>query len=205
MRRAVTAFGVVLLLAGCATPGLPVSRVSTIVPTVKGAEGIDVYAGRRRAGEAVPALAGDQLVEVRTYEQAESGFPNSAGKEFAGATCTLQTRHYTARVVTPARVRVPLYRGASSTIAVTCEREGYQPRSVVLAVYNKTKADRLDAATNTGLLGVLAVATFNELTDDSDDEFRYPHARVIMAPLAAKRRGKGRRSEGARMGLGAAQ
>ena len=82
----------------------------------------------------------------------------------------------------PARLRVPIYRLNSSALSVACEREGYEPRSVVVEVYNKTKADRYAATSGNGLAGLLVVAAINELSDETKHEFAYPPPRVIMTP-----------------------
>lgn len=169
------------LVAACAAPGLEVSRVTDIRPTNKAA-GVDVYAERRHKGEKVPDFTGDQLVDVRTYvTQEDSDF---AGPEMAGAKCSVKARDYAAEVVTPARIRVPLYRAQSSPLSVSCEREGHQPKSIVVEVYNKTKSERYAASAGSGLAGLLVMAAINELSDETTHEFAYPPARVIMRPTA---------------------
>jgi hypothetical protein len=170
----------VALLAGCATPGLEVAKISDIRPINKAA-GLDVYDEQRRKGEKVPDFAGDQLVEVRSYKVQEES--ELAGPEIAGAKCALSARDYVAEVVTPARVRVPLYRSQSSPLSVSCTLDGYQPRSVVIEAYNKTKAERYAASSGSGLAGLLVMAAINELSDEKTHTFAYPMARVIMRPL----------------------
>ena len=58
-----------------------------------------------RAGEKVPELAGDQLLDVRSFVTAEGPFGEIAGEEFAGAKCLVKARDYSAQVTTPARRR----------------------------------------------------------------------------------------------------
>jgi len=183
MLRALLAVLVIGLLAGCAAPGLEVARVTEIRPTNR-ASGLDVYAERRRAGDKVPDFAGDQLVDVRTYRTQEDS--DLAGDEFAGAKCSVKTRDYAADVMTPARIRVPLYRLQSSPLSVSCEHAGYQPRSVVVEVYNKTKQERYAASSGSGLAGLIVMAAINELSDETTHTFAYRPARVVMRPLAKR-------------------
>jgi hypothetical protein len=180
MLRLLIGVAAVGLLAGCAAPGLEVARVTDIRPTNKAA-GLDVYAERRRAGDKVPDFAGDQLVDVRTYrEREENGYSD---EEIAGAKCSVKARDYSAEVVTPARIRVPLYRRESSPLSVSCEHPQYQPRSIVLDVYNKTKQDNYSASAGSGLVGFLVMAAINEMSDENTHTFAYPAARLVMKPL----------------------
>jgi hypothetical protein len=161
---------------------MDVSSISEIRPN-SGGPGLDVYAARRRAGEKVPELAGDQILDVRSFVTADGPFGNEIpGEEFAGAKCTVKARDYSAQVTTPARLRVPIYRLESSALSVACDREGYESRSIVLEVYNKTKADRYAASSGNGLAGLLVMAAINELSDETKHEFAYPQARVVMTP-----------------------
>lgn len=190
MIRLLMAVAAVGLLAGCASPGLEVARVTDIRPSNKAA-GLDVYAERRRAGEKVPDFTGDQIVDVRTYrEREESGYSD---EEFAGAKCTVKARDYAADVITPARIRVPLYRRESSPLSVSCEHPEYQPRSIVLDVYNKTKQQNYAASAGSGLVGFLVMTAINEMSDENAHTFAYPPARLVMKPLP--KGGKARRDK----------
>lgn len=171
-----------ILLCSCAPKLMDVSSISEIRPN-SGGPGVDVYATRRRAGEKVPELAGDQILDVRSFVSAEGPFGNEiAGEEFAGARCTVKARDYSAQVTTPARLRVPIYRLESSALSVACERDAFEPRSLVLEVYNKTKADRYAAASGNGVAGLVVMAAINEMSDETKHEFAYPAARVVMTP-----------------------
>jgi hypothetical protein len=177
------------LAAGCARP-MDVATITDIRAS-NGAAGLDVYAERRRKGEKVPDLSGDQVVDVRSYTG--SGEPGSeiAGDEMAGAKCVVKARDYSAHVTTPARIRVPLYRAQSSPLSVTCERDGYRPASGVAEVYNKTKEDRYAAGSSGGgLIGLALMAAVNELSDEAGHEFKYRPAYVVMLPIREVRAGK---------------
>jgi len=181
--RTVWAIPLIAVFAcSCGPKLMEVGSISEIRPN-SGGPGVDVYATRRRAGEKVPELAGDQILDVRTFVSAEGPFGNEiAGEEFAGARCTVKARDYSAQVTTPARLRVPIYRLESSALSVACERDAFEPRSLVLEVYNKTKADRYAAASGNGVAGLVVMAAINEMSDETKHEFAYPSARVIMTP-----------------------
>jgi hypothetical protein len=168
-----------VVLGGCAAPGLEVARVTEIRSTT-GSGGIDVYEPKRRAGGSVPEFAGDQLVEVRTYKNTDEG-----EVELAGATCSLSATGFSASMQTPAKVRVPLYREHSSTLAVTCEMPGYQRRMVTVAPYDATRASRMSSSGSGGLIAVVVVAAIDAAADNSKNDWRYPIARVSLEPNAS--------------------
>lgn len=169
----------VLTLAGCAKP-LEVGSITEIKPP-PGAQGLDLYAARRAAGDKVPDFAGDQIVEVRTYAATESG---SWGDEFAGAACTLKARDYSVSLTTPAKVRVPVFRAQSSPLAAECQKEGFAPTVSEVGVYDLTKEQRLNSAAGAGAMGILFMAAVNAASDETTHDFAYPLVRVVMTPLA---------------------
>jgi hypothetical protein len=171
--------GAALLLSGCAK-ALEVGSITEIQPTT-GSPTLDVLAPIRAADPAQPALAGEQLVEVRSYAMKQG----SGETEFPGAACTLTAPYFQATMVTPAKVRVPLYRNQSSTLAVACDMAGYQRRMVTLSPFDATRDQRLASGTNGGLLGVVAVAAIDALSDNSKNDWVYPPAKVLMEPGAA--------------------
>ncbi len=172
---------VLAVLGGCAKPGLEVASVTEIRSSTGSGE-IDVYEPKRRAGDAVPEFAGEQLVVVATYKNTDEG-----EVEMAGATCSLSATGFSASMRSPAKVRVPLYRGQSSTLAVTCEMPGYKKRMVTVAPYDATRERRLSSSVGGGVIGVLTVATVDALADNSKNEWRYPPARVVLEPNASEK------------------
>ncbi|WP_246739025.1 hypothetical protein [Bradyrhizobium aeschynomenes] len=168
-------------LGGCAAP-LAVNNVTDIRSTT-GSRGIDVYEPKRRTDASVPEFAGDQLVEVRTFHN-----PGGGGEvEMAGASCSLEASGFTATMTSPAKVRVPLYRGQSSTLAVTCQKPGYQKRMITVAPIDATRQARLASGMNGGILGAVIVAGIDAAADNSKNDWRYPVAKVVLEADAAGR------------------
>lgn len=169
-----------LLVAGCAKP-MEVGSITEIKPP-PGAQGVDVFAAQRASGAVVPELAGDQIVDIRTYNEAEAAKPE---EEFAGANCKLSAQDYSADLTTPAKVRVPLYRGQSSTLAVTCEKPGYVTKLQQAAVYNETAQQRIAMGSSRGLIGVALALAVNGVSDTAKDDYKYPIVRIVMAKKIA--------------------
>lgn len=167
-------------LAGCAAP-LAVNNVTDIRSTT-GSRGIDVYEAKRRTDPSAPEFAGDQLVEVRTFQN-----PGQGEVEMAGASCSLEASGFTATMTSPAKVRVPLYRGQSSTLAVTCQKPGYQKRMITVAPIDATRQARLASGANGGILGAVIVAGIDAASDNTKNDWRYPVAKVVLEADAAGR------------------
>ncbi|NOU06170.1 MAG: hypothetical protein HOO99_08310 [Hyphomicrobiaceae bacterium] len=149
----------------------------TDIKPINGAKGIDVHEHRRQAGQqGVPEFAGDQLVEVRSYANQEG----SGDVEFAGATCTVSAAEFSATATTPAKVRVPLYRGQSSTLAVMCASPGFKNRSITLAPDDVTRQQRYSTGSGAGVLGLVAAVAVDGLSDNTKNEWRYPLARMVL-------------------------
>jgi hypothetical protein len=173
--RLVTGLAVIgaCCLGGCAAP-LAVNSVTDIRSST-GSRGVDVYEPKRRTDASVPEFAGDQLVEVRTFQNSDHG-----EAEMAGASCSLAASGFSATMTSPAKVRVPLYRGQSSTLAVTCQKPGFQKRMVTVAPFDATRASRLASGSGGGLIGAVLVAAVDAAADNSKNDWRYPVARVVM-------------------------
>ncbi len=177
---------VVFAMGGCAAQPLEVSSVTSIQP-LNGATGTDVYAQQRAAGAPVPAFGGDQLLEVRTYEEKEG----EGRVEMAGAHCTLSAGSFTADMTTPAKVRVPLYRNQSESLSVQCEKAGYKNRMITLKAFDKTRADRFrnmtSAGAGGGLIGAVTTAAIagvvDATSDNSENVWHYPPAKVDLEPV----------------------
>lgn len=165
----------VFVLAGCAKP-LEVSRV-TDIRSKTSSNDIDVLSVKRaQTGSGVPEYAGNQLAEVRAYERIDG----KGDVEMAGVSCHLSTPHYEADLVTPAKVRVPLYRGKSSELAVSCKRQGYISRLVTVRAIDVTRAQRLNSGANSGLLGLAVVAVIDAASDNTKNDWKYPPVKVLL-------------------------
>lgn len=164
---------VALVVGACAKP-LEVASVTEIRPT-NGGRGLDVHEQKRRGGQTgAPEFAGDQLLEVRSFADLGEG-----SQEVPGARCELSAAEYKAEFTTPAKVRVPLYRGQSSTLAVSCEKPGFKKRMITVGPVDVTRSQRY-AAGSGSVIGLVTVAAVDALSDNSRNEWRYPLARVDL-------------------------
>lgn len=163
-----------LLIAGCAKP-LEVSSITEVKP-VDPRAGVDVYAARRVAGHSVPEFAGEQLLPVRTYISKEG----QGLTEVAGAQCSLKGPEFSAEAVTPAIVRVPLYREQSSALSITCSKEGYAPKTAMRQVFDVTRTQRLASGSGGGLLGFAVVAAWDAMADNSKNDWRYGEVAITF-------------------------
>jgi hypothetical protein len=170
--------GAAIALSACAKP-MEVSSITEIKSTT-GSRSIDVLEPKRIAGQAgVPEFAGDQIVEVRTF-----AFKDGEGRqEVAGATCQLSTSDYTAQLVTPAKVRVPLYRVQSAELAVSCEKPGYARKLTTVSAFDEVRAKRLGSSTGGGVLGVLVVSAVDGMSDNTKNNWKYPPVTVELEAL----------------------
>jgi hypothetical protein len=164
-----------LMAAGCTKP-LEVGSITEITSTT-GSKGIDVHELKRAKGQpGVPEFAGDQLFEVRTFAN-EDG---QGEKEIDGAACTVSAADFSAKLTTPAKVRVPLYRAQSSTLAVACEKAGYKKRSITVTAIDITRHGRYASGSSGGVIGLVAAVAVDGLSDNTKNDWKYPYARVVL-------------------------
>ena len=95
------ACGMLLVLAGCATPGAAPSGV----PAVRAAP---------RDGADLPLARGETRLVVRTVSAA------APTEEVAGASCRAESRYFVATFASPAVVLFPDYGPQAPTVSVTC-------------------------------------------------------------------------------------
>ena len=168
-------------LAGCAKP-LEVGSITEIQNST-GSKSIDVLEPKRIAGQVdVPEFSGDQLMEVRTYADSE----NSGRVEVAGAICDLSAADFKASMETPAKVRVPLYRNQSSTLAVSCHKPDYRKTLITVTAVDVTRQQRLASGSGGGLIGVAVVAAFDAAADNTKNEWRYPLVAIFLERETSK-------------------
>ena len=165
--------------SACVKP-LEVSSI-TEIQSKTGSKSIDVYEPRRaRDQPGLPEFAGDQLVEVRSYVL-EDG---KGQVEISGADCQISAADFTASAVTPAKVRVPLYRGQSSTLGVSCEKPGFRKHSITLAAVDTTRQGRYSSGSSAGVIGLVAAVAVDGMSDNTKNEWRYPVAKMMLEPTS---------------------
>lgn len=107
------ACGLLLIVAGCATPGPAPAGLAT------------VRAAPRAAAD-VPLARGEARLVVRTVSAA------APAEEIAGASCRAESRFFTATFTSPAVVLFPDYGTGAPPVSVTC-RAGAQSGTAVSA------------------------------------------------------------------------
>lgn len=167
------------LLAGCAAKPLAVDSISGVSAKTNGS-GANLYSRLKNDKAAVSEYSGEQIVDIRTFKELKKG---RFGPEFAGAKCHLDAPGFEATVTSPAKVRVPIFRSASSDLAVRCTHPDYSSKLVTRSIVNKTKNDRLSAGSAGGLAGIALMAVVNGVSDDSNDTYMYAPIQVPMLPL----------------------
>lgn len=182
MRALIAGLGVMVLTSGCAM--MEVGSITEIKPG-PGAVGLDVYAGRRQTGEPVPAFAGEQIVEIRSYSHGYTN-PDTQTHELAGVACDVSASNFTASVVTPAKLRVPIYGQASSPLALQCNKPGFKPKLVTAAVQNVSRSQRMGMGASGGVIGVAAALVAEGMSNPANDEFKY---QTVMVEMEAERAG----------------
>jgi hypothetical protein len=158
-----------LSLGACATPKLPLTSMEEVT-YLPGAQIPD------------SKVRGSEILEVRTLaKKEENGDHSTSEVEVAGAKCLIKSDHYTATLITPAGLRVPLYGYQTPQLSIECVKEGYNKSVAGWAPYNKTMMDRLNTAQAGGLLGVLVIAAYNAASDETNDEFQYLNPKVLLS------------------------
>lgn len=158
-----------LMCAACTQAEITTPPVAITPKNPSSAVGVDVYAGDRSRGNPVPEFRGQEIAQVRTFGQGETG-----RTELSGVACTLDSGLYTASFVTPANIVVPDYGQNSPALFVRCIN-GQSSGSTTVNTLNFTAQQRQSASFGTGLLGAIIIgAVAVAQTDNEKDEFKYP-------------------------------
>lgn len=158
---------------GCAAAAITTPPVMVAPTNPAGAMGLDIYAGARAAGQAVPVFKGQETVEIRTF---------SGGKEVTGPVCLIDSGVYRARFSTPANVVVPDYGANSPAIFVRCEAQGLFGSTTVNA-YNHTSRQRYAPALGTGVVGAIVIGAISAASRNEQlDDYKYPDIDVRLRP-----------------------
>lgn len=106
--------------------------------------------------------------------------PNGNGKkqiEIEGASCEISGHGYALRVISPAKVALPTYLGATDAVDITCATDQKTETHNIPAI-NATEEGLRSGSSQGSLLGILveqAVKTSIAVgRDPSKDKFRYP-------------------------------
>lgn len=164
-----------LFLAGCAQnkPAAPLSGVSSVTMIHTDDDHYKKLAGNYK---------GEQTFEVRTFNSV-GGDTWTAPPEITGATCEVKHEYFTASIVTPHALRVPLYGSQTREFTVTCQKNGFQQSVQVIGPYNVSQSNRTSAGSQGGLLGLLIAEMINQASDPEDDQFEYAPSAVKLVPV----------------------
>ena len=131
---------------------------------------------RAQGQQGVPEFAGTQLLEVRTYIVKDG----QGQVEIAGVACVVSAADFSANTVTPAKVRVPLYRGQSSALAVSCDKPGYKKRSITVDAADATRQGRYATRSSASATGLIAAVAVDGFSDNTKNEWTYPLAKILL-------------------------
>ncbi|MBX2856738.1 MAG: hypothetical protein KTR21_17250 [Rhodobacteraceae bacterium] len=184
--KLLAAGGAALMLAtGCAAPRAPLKSVVSVTGP-SGTVGGDVYQTRRSLGEDLPHFKGDQVLEIRADDATKDR--DDKTREIIGAECTVQGDVFSAKVITPSGVRIPLYGHRSTELTLECTHPEYQPMITRMEPYNHSKQQRQTAArAQPGLLGLAVGALVSGIyeatvNDVENDIFKYRQTPIKMLP-----------------------
>ncbi|WP_156462644.1 hypothetical protein [Rhizobium sp. Leaf262] len=169
-----------MALSGCQTHK-PIAMSVAATPTSPNIQHGDVLAPQRTAGQDIPALRGNEIATIRTYEYTKKNDSDfSTRSEIEAVDCVLESDGYKASIKTPAQVRVPDYGYASRPISVRCTATGYRPGVANVVAVNKSADQRMSSGSNAGLAGIVVMAVVNAASDQKKDDFVYPPINVTM-------------------------
>lgn len=190
MKPVLFACAVATLLGACGPKLLPLADVQQLASR-DGAYGQDIYGVRRAAGEPVPAMRGNQVVDIRTFTVKTNDFGNEVrDQEVAGAECLVKAENSEARIRTPGALHVPLYGYRSPEMTVQCVKDGFQDTINTIGTFNLSARQRQQAVTSAGasagLIGLavgLAVgAAIAASADETQDVFNYAAPSLLLRP-----------------------
>jgi hypothetical protein len=121
-----------------------------------------------------------QNVTMRTvFETTQSGKTEKA--EISGVPCKIKGTGYRASIVTPAIVKMPLYRGKTDPFTLTCTYKN-KTKTQKLRALNETKNAK-PTSSGGGIAGILiqaaVVGAMKGLRDPQKDRFSYPFVAVV--------------------------
>lgn len=190
MSRICVALAAAATVGACGPKLLPLADVQQLQAR-DGSYGQDIYGVRRAAGENVPTMRGNQILEIRTFATETNDFGNEvAGQELPGSECLVKAEDAATRIRTPGALHVPLYGYRSPDMTVQCIRPGFKDSIASVTKFNLTAAQNQQAIANaaaTGgiigaLVGVAVGAAVAAANDPTNDEFNYRAPRLLMRP-----------------------
>ena len=157
MKKIIVSLAVLALVAGCA-------EYQTAKP-------VDVKFSK----SAQQGVRGYSPMPVRAFKGQVA-----QNNEIIGVPCEVIGSGFSAKVVTPAAVNMPMYGAGSKAVYVKCTYEG-EKLDTSFAAQNITENKAMATGANAGLLGVLIVgAVVAGRTNKDSDEYGYPGANLVF-------------------------
>lgn len=108
---------------------------------------------------------------VQSYDPVE--LRTRIGKDEApGAGCRLEGNGFTATVMTPALINLPVFGDKTRAVTVHCKL-GENARTQVFQPYNATSKEKQSAAYNNGVIGAVVVGIAEGVRDRTNDHYTY--------------------------------
>lgn len=189
--RAAAVVAVATLASACGGPKLLPLADAQQLKAADGSYGQDIYGVRRAAGEDIPNLQGNQVVQIRTFTVKTNDFGSQVNdQEIPGAECEIVAEDATARIRTPGALTVPIYGYRSPDMTVKCIKEGYADAVAVMTKFNLTQAQKNQAVANAAasggligaLVGVAVTSAIAAANDPKNDDYNYPPPRLWLRP-----------------------
>ena len=182
LKRALIVLAVGLVSACAGTPPMPLTDVQ-YMKAKDPQYGRDIYGARRAAGESVPTVAGNQIVQIRTYSPITDSEGSTKNVEFGDAQCVVDGDGTQVSVRSPGAVHVALYGFQTPQMTVKCEKEGFDNGIAIIPTFNMTQQENLQiGASAGGLIGLAIMAGVNAASDETNDKYMYGLSPVVMKP-----------------------
>jgi len=136
---------------------------------------------QQTAGYVSTGITETQPLEVRTYQKVEDSL-----KEVQKVNCELKGRGFTAKVITPGIVNIPVYGKGSPAVTTYCtsnDLAGTKSALIANLDLQTRKASTANAGATGGLLGALiATAVSANMGERKGDRFAYNPIAVTISP-----------------------
>lgn len=127
-----------------------------------------------------------QLIELRVDDPSKAA--DDPAREIEGATCRVRGPDFSATVLSPIGVKVPVYRHRTPPIAIACDKHGYAPAAKLVPVENALRDAPNDGEASARRAAAGLAAEIGDLfaSDDAGaprDLYEYRSFAIDLLPL----------------------